>query len=541
MDMEMIERAYRIFDLMPVSEWLSYLMMGYCMQYYYGSFLESRFGKGGKGKDRISGWLVIAVLLLSKVFRTVVGVSGFQTDMGILLKVLYYGLVYLPGIAFYRIHRWKTIFVLLSFTTIEGLAGLLVNMENFLDIELREVLGDWLVTEKISLIAYAWMLVALSMGQELFRMAVLLCLLRCMVKSFRNKEIELCGREVLQLLIPCLVGMCLYELLRIMLYGREETFLEVFADPVLCIVVSILLGISLLAIFYGVKTFQDVHALNRERKERSVLEKQVSALQEYVGERERIWSGVRSIKHDMRNTLSVAMRMAEQEGGGERLQAYLGQLNLSLEAFEPEFRTGNAVADALLDMKCHEARKQIPDLQVDVDELVFPEALVILDYDIGVILGNALDNAVEACVRLREKSPEAECHISLSSFLDGQMFLLEIKNSFDEETLIWRGDSPEKRASAREKEIPEKKVSAGEKEIPQKREISGKKEISWKRAVSGKGEEFPETEKIDGEAHGIGLPNIKNTCEKYHGAVEWSVWEGVFTLSVMLQNVDLQN
>lgn len=123
-----------------------------------------------------------------------------------------------------------------------------------------------------------------------------------------------------------------------------------------------------------------------------------------------------------------------------------------------------------------------------MDELVFPEVLAILDYDIGVILGNALDNAVEACGRLREEEPEADCFIRLCSFLEGEMFLLEIRNRFD-----------------------------------------GK-------VITREGREFPETRKGDGESHGIGLANIKRTCEKYHGAVEWTAREGVFTLSVMLRN-----
>ena len=74
-----------------------------------------------------------------------------------------------------------------------------------------------------------------------------------------------------------------------------------------------------------------------------------------------------------------------------------------------------------------------------MDELVFPEVLTILDYDIGVILGNALDNAVEACGRLREEEPEADCFIRLCSFLEGEMFLLEIRNRFDGKVITREG------------------------------------------------------------------------------------------------------
>lgn len=48
--------------------------------------------------------------------------------------------------------------------------------------------------------------------------------------------------------------------------------------------------------------------------------------------------------------------------------------------------------------------------------------------------------------------------------------------------------------------------------------------------------EFPVTDKSDKEAHRIGLANVKNAAGKYHGAVDWSVDNKVFILSVMMQN-----
>ena len=36
-------------------------------------------------------------------------------------------------------------------------------------------------------------------------------------------------------------------------------------------------------------------------------------------------------------------------------------------------------------------------LTVEVEELIFPERLQSHSFDLGVIVGNALDNAIEAC------------------------------------------------------------------------------------------------------------------------------------------------
>ena len=99
-----------------------------------------------------------------------------------------------------------------------------------------------------------------------------------------------------------------------------------------------------------------------------------------------------------------------------------------------------------------------------------------------------MDNAIEACRKLKEKETGAEAFIRLSSLRKGKMFFIEIKNSFD-------GNVIRKRQS-----------------------------------------EFPITDKADKEAHGIGFSNIKKAAENYHGAVDWSVDHKVFLLTVMLQN-----
>ena len=48
---------------------------------------------------------------------------------------------------------------------------------------------------------------------------------------------------------------------------------------------------------------------------------------------------------------------------------------------------------------------------MDADKLVFPQDLKIHSYDIGIILGNAVDNAVRACRKLKEKEPGADAFI----------------------------------------------------------------------------------------------------------------------------------
>ena len=196
------------------------------------------------------------------------------------------------------------------------------------------------------------------------------------------------------------------------------------------------------------------------------------------------------MKHDMKNTLAVIQRLSAgngAEGNGE-LQAYLSEMNRSLEKLEVRFKTGNTVVDTLLNMKYHEAARDVPGLKMDADKLLFPQGLEIHSYDIGVILGNAMDNAIEACRKLKAKEPEAGAFIRLSSLQKGNLLILKVDNSFDG------------------------------------------------RLVRRRQGEFPITDKADKKSHGLGLANIKSTAEKYQGTMDFRVKDRVFILSVMMKN-----
>ena len=163
-------------------------------------------------------------------------------------------------------------------------------------------------------------------------------------------------------------------------------------------------------------------------------------------------------------------------------------MNRSLEKLEVRFKTGNTVADTLLNMKYHEAVRDVPGLKMDADKLLFPQGLEIHSYDIGIILGNAMDNAVEACRKLKAKEPETDAFIKLSSLQKGNLLILKVENSFDG------------------------------------------------RLVLKAKEEFPITDKADKKSHGIGLANIKSTAEKYQGTMDFKVKGRVFILSVNDEN-----
>ena len=163
--------------------------------------------------------------------------------------------------------------------------------------------------------------------QYLVRALLLYFSLEKIIRNFQEKNYGINRTELLFILTPAAVGLMICMLFRIIMISLEDGVPKMLYDryPILVIVIPAILLLSLLSILYGVKLFQDMIYWNREKSGRIVLENQISSLQEHMEEMERIYSGIRGMKHDMKITLVVVQRLSAGEGNGE-LQEYLSEL-----------------------------------------------------------------------------------------------------------------------------------------------------------------------------------------------------------------------
>ena len=469
------------------------LFQGYCLQYFFGSFLESRW------KSRWNG-LCMAVLYaaglygLSRVFHqdSVMRYDDYwETVWKMALSLC---ILFVLAMCFYKALRPVSVFLVITFQAV-------ADISRYVTVILLSKMGDgvvdiwnWCVergmitSDRALMLTLNGSILAVQILQYLVIALLFYVSLRKIVRDFKEKDYEIRRTELLFLLTPSAAGLFICLLLRIIMVTLEDKVPKMLYDryPILTIVLPAILLLSLLSILYGVKLFQDMVYRNKAKSERVILKNQVKNMQEHMEEMERIYSEIRGMKHDMKNTLAVIGQLSMEEK--DELQEYLADLNQTFDRLDMRFRTGNTVADTLLNMKYHEAVRLVPNLEMDTDRLVFPQDLKIHSYDIGIILGNAVDNAVRACRKLKEKEPEAEAFIRFVSMQKGNLLVLKVENSFD-----------------------------------------GK-------LVRKPLEEFPVTDKPDKENHGMGLVNIKNTVEKYHGTMDYMVKGRVFILSMMMKN-----
>ena len=485
-----------------ICEVVTFFAQGFCLQYFFGGFLEKRLP--GRYKT------AVLVSVFYGVMRTALGylVQTANNGSGGFYRLIWQG-VFLTALTFcfFRAAKIITFFLLTAFLALSEISFFIGYMVLSLSGPVFALQTRFFMLGYVSADGFEEMLRFTAAILQILCCVVWMFLLFLSLKkmrdAFQEKEYDIQKTELLFILTPSLAGLLLCILLRIIMVTVENGMPSLLYDryPALRGLIPAILLLSLLSILYSVKLFQDMVRLNRERSSRIVLEQQVDTLEGHIREIERIYGGLKNVKHDMKNTLSVLMGLSRiktpadaQEEETPEFSEYLSALNKSFEKLELRFSTGNAVADALLNMKYHDVDRCLFRLDFDAEKLLFPADLTVQSYDLGVILGNALDNAIEACARLAEHSPGIKPFIRLSSFRRGKFFFLEIENSFD-----------------------------------------GKLE-------KGNRAEFPATMKADKHVHGIGLTNMKKTAEKYDGGVDCSVREDpersgqwVFDLTVMFK------
>ena len=108
---------------------------------------------------------------------------------------------------------------------------------------------------------------------------------------------------------------------------------------------------------------------------------------------ENIYRQMRGWKHDFRKHMQV-LRVLAADGDSAKIVAYLDELDADLIRVDSVLHTGNVMVDAILNSKL--ALAKADGIAVTADAFV-PTELTVSDIDLCVILGNLLDNAIEAC------------------------------------------------------------------------------------------------------------------------------------------------
>ena len=113
---------------------------------------------------------------------------------------------------------------------------------------------------------------------------------------------------------------------------------------------------------------------------------------------ETMYKKMRGWRHDYRNHIQT-MKVLAEKGDLEAIKEYLNKLDEDLATVDTVVKTGNAMADAILNSKISLAKSKGINVKVDAN---VPVKLKMSELDLCVILGNLFDNAIEASLPLPE-------------------------------------------------------------------------------------------------------------------------------------------
>lgn len=208
--------------------------------------------------------------------------------------------------------------------------------------------------------------------------------------------------------------------------------------------------------------------------DRRIAEHQNDLIAKHCDEVQNIYTTMRGWRHDYHNHIQTMLALTHNP---EDMRAYLLKLNDDLTTVDTVIKTGNVMIDAILNSKL--SLIQSKNIAVS-SKAVVPSALSISEIDLCIIIGNLLDNAMEACLKQTEGSDRfIRVFIGI---LKGQLYI-SISNSVGGEMKRW-----------------------------------GKNYITTKRS----------------ETHGFGLMRIDRIANKYDGYVNRQSEDGVFATEVML-------
>lgn len=188
----------------------------------------------------------------------------------------------------------------------------------------------------------------------------------------------------------------------------------------------LILGLVVFAILFVrmIKLFWEEKAKRKELEtQKMVLEMQ----KEDYKNRAMQEQDIRKMKHDMKNNL-LSIEALVKEKRYEEAEQYLTKLS-NTSALKKMIDTGNPVIDGILNTKI----QSCPDIKFHLDMNI---EYCDIDYDIiSTILGNAVDNAIEATKKNLEHNQDIFVHMNENH----NRVLIEIENHYKDEPAIEEG------------------------------------------------------------------------------------------------------
>lgn len=237
------------------------------------------------------------------------------------------------------------------------------------------------------------------------------------------------------------------------------------------LVALVVIGLIDISSFY---LFDKVNEGYRQKLESRILQERISMYDNQFAVMQQSRQNLTSLRHDLeKHTLLLKSYLEDKQY--EKAVEYINQIGNFIDVSGEYVRTGNQEIDVILNYALGRAKQMGAGIET---RIILPNSAFMPEFDLNILLGNLLDNALEALERTEDR------YLSIEMRYDRGIFTIVLENSFD-------GN------------------------------------------VKKKGEEFL-TRKEEEGIHGIGMKNMNEIVEKYGGKQEIEVSEKRFKTKLIL-------
>lgn len=186
-----------------------------------------------------------------------------------------------------------------------------------------------------------------------------------------------------------------------------------------------------------------------------------------------------TFRHDMKNHLNSIKQLIDDNKNADAVEYISTAFNMVSAELEYS-KSGNYAIDSILNFKISQGIKQ--GLEINT-AIAIPTEINISTFDLNAILGNLMDNAIDAAIKTKTK------FIIIKAYYECEVLFFEVINSFNGEVKIENG----------------KLLST----------------------------------KINYKQHGIGIQSAERAVKKYNGEIVLTYDEQLFASKAMLFNIKL--
>ncbi len=223
---------------------------------------------------------------------------------------------------------------------------------------------------------------------------------------------------IILLVHPLATFLIIYVMSEYMYFSDVNNFVVLSAVAVIILIMSNVL------LFY---LFEHYHKMSDEKTKQKLIEKDLQYKAEYYRELSNRQKITNKAMHDLKNQLFALKESLENNAdeGMKKINKLCDDILLS----KPREYTRNEAVDALISVKS----QQMNDAGIPFKEYIYTASDIKVDtFDMCILLGNLLDNAVEASMKVEEEKRLVELNMKQSE----NYLIVQITNTVNELVLV---------------------------------------------------------------------------------------------------------